>query len=190
VPIESFRDRAPSVGSGTFVASTAAVLGDVWLGDGVNIWYGAVLRGDVERVVLGTGTSFQDNAVGHADPSFPLTIGADCIVGHLAMVHGATIGDRCLVGIGSVLLNGCEIGDESIVAAGALVTQGKRFPPRSVVMGSPARVVRAATDEEVAEQVALARRYVRRAQAYLKQGSGLDVATCRRTASRERRGDR
>lgn len=190
MPIESFEDKQPNVGSRVFVAATATVVGDVWLGDGANVWYGAVLRGDVERVAIGPGTSFQDNAVGHADPSFPLVIGTDCIVGHLAMIHGATIGDRCLIGIGSLLLNGCEIGEESVVAAGALVTQKKRFPPRSLLMGAPAKVVREVTDEEAAEHVALAQRYVARARVYLEQGSGLDLEAFRRTAGSGGRGGR
>jgi carbonic anhydrase/acetyltransferase-like protein (isoleucine patch superfamily) len=157
----------------------ATIIGDVVLAGGANVWPGAVLRGDVERITLGEGTSFQDNSVAHADPSYPVVIGADCIVGHMVMIHGAVIGARCLIGIGSTLLNGCEIGEESVVGANALVTQGKKFPPRSLIVGSPARVVRELTDADLAPQREFTARYARRALAYLEQGLGVDLAPYR-----------
>lgn len=166
-------------GDGVFVAVTAAIVGDVELGDGVNVWYGAVLRGDVESIRVGAGSSIQDNVAVHGDPAFPTTIGTGCIVGHLAMVHGARVGDRCLIGMSSTLLNGCEIGADSIVGAGSLVTQGKRFPPRSLIMGTPARVVRELRDEDLEERAVFAQRYARRAQVYLAQGLGTDLSVCR-----------
>jgi carbonic anhydrase/acetyltransferase-like protein (isoleucine patch superfamily) len=147
--IHAFADRVPVFAAGAYVHPDATIIGDVVLEDGANVWPGAVLRGDVERILLGSQTSFQDNSVAHADPGFPVTIGAECIVGHGVIVHGATIGARCLIGMGSTLLNGCEIGDESIVGANSLVTQGKKFPPRSLIMGSPAKAVREVTDEDL-----------------------------------------
>ena len=137
----------------------ATIIGDVVLEEGANVWPGAVLRGDVERIVLGAHSSFQDNSVAHSDPGFPVVIGPDCVVGHGVIVHGATIGARCLIGMGSTLLNGCEIGEESVVGANALVTQGKKFPPRSLIMGSPAKVVREVTDDDLEPRADLHDRY-------------------------------
>ena len=140
--IHAFQDKVPVFGAQVFVHPDATVIGDVALGDGANVWPGAVLRGDVERITLGPGVSFQDTSVAHCDPGFPLVIGRDAVVGHGVIVHGATIGAGCLIGMGSTLLNGCEIGDESVVGANALVTRGKRFPPRSLIVGSPAKATR------------------------------------------------
>ena len=148
------------------------LIGDVVLDDGASVWPGAVLRGDVERITLGAHTSFQDNSVAHTDPGFPRDVGPDCVIGHNVILHGATIGARCLIGMGAILLNGCEIGDECIVGAGALVTQGKSFPPRSLIIGSPAKVVREVTDDDLEPRVELRDRYARRALAYLQAGLG------------------
>ena len=141
------------------VAETAVLVGRVTLGAGANVWYGAVLRGDDNSVEVGAGTNVQDNAVLHCDPAFPLVVGRDVTVGHGALVHGCTVGDRCLIGMGAILLNGCVVGEESIVAAGALVTQNKVIPPGSMVMGSPAKVVRALTPEERSQLAASAEEY-------------------------------
>jgi len=180
VPIVSYQGKAPRFADGVFVAPTAAIIGDVVLAEGANIWYGAVLRGDVERISVGLTTSVQDNAVVHADPGFPVEISDETIVGHLVMVHGAVIGPRCLIGMSSTLLNGCRIGAESIVAAGALVTQGKVFPPRSLIMGSPARVVRELGDEDLAPRLAYTARYAQRARLYIEQGLAADLSAYRR----------
>jgi gamma-carbonic anhydrase len=180
--IRPFGDRLPVFGPDVFVDLDATVIGDVVLEDGASVWPGAVLRGDVERIVLGSHVSFQDASVVHCDPGFPTTIAADSLVAHGVIVHGATIGVRCLVGMGSILLNGCVIGEESIVAAGALVPGGRSFPPRSVLMGSPARVVREVTDEEVGQTLELRDRYVRRARRYLELGFGADLSAFRSTA--------
>ena len=174
--IHAFHDKVPVFGAQVFVHPDATVIGDVVLGDGANVWPGAVLRGDVERISLGPGVSFQDNSVAHCDPGFPLVAGAGCIFGHGVIVHGATIGAGCLIGMGSTLLNGCEIGEGSIVGANALVTQGKSFPPRSLIVGAPARVVREVTDDELEHHVALCGRYARRALDYLEQGLGVDLS--------------
>ncbi len=151
------------------------MIGDVVLEEGVNIWPGAVLRGDVERITIRRQTSFQDNSVAHSDPGCPVDIGPDCIVGHLVIVHGARVGAGCLIGMGSTLLNGSVIGAGSIVGANALVTQGKEFPPRSLIMGAPAKVVREVTDEDIAVRLALSERYARRSAEYLRMGLGLQL---------------
>lgn len=178
--ISAFGDKIPVFSPTAFVHPDATVIGDVVLEDGANVWPGAVLRGDVERIVLGANASFQDNAVAHADPRYPVTIGADCIVGHGAIVHGAVIGERCLIGMGCTLLNGCEIGAESIVAANALVTQEKKFPPRSLIVGSPARLVREVTDDDIRPRAEFTGRYLRRARRYAELGLAADLSAFRR----------
>jgi carbonic anhydrase/acetyltransferase-like protein (isoleucine patch superfamily) len=175
MPIVPYKDKAPQFGQSVFVDPMAVIIGDVVLGDNVNIWPGAVLRGDTERITLGRETSFQDNSVAHADPAYPITIGERCVIGHGVVVHGATIGDYCLIGMGSTLLNGAVIGDHSIVGANALVTQNKTFPPRSMILGSPARRVRAATDEDLAELLELYERYRQRSLDYIELGLGLKL---------------
>ncbi|MFA4965539.1 MAG: gamma carbonic anhydrase family protein [Thermoleophilia bacterium] len=178
--ISSFDDRVPTFAADAFVHPDATIIGDVVLEEGANVWPGAVLRGDVERIVLGRNSSFQDNSVAHSDPGFPVVIGPDCVVGHGVIVHGATVGARCLIGMGSTLLNGCEIGAESIVGANALVTQGKKFPPRSLIMGSPAKVVREVTDDDLKPRADLHGRYVRRSRRYAELGLAADLAAFRR----------
>jgi carbonic anhydrase/acetyltransferase-like protein (isoleucine patch superfamily) len=174
--ITAFGESVPVFGVAAYVHPDATVIGDVVLEDGANVWPGAVLRGDVERILLGAQTSFQDNSVAHSDPGFPVTIGEGCVVGHGVIVHGATIGARCLIGMGSTLLNGCEIGDESIVGANSLVTQGKRFPPRSLLIGSPAKVVREVTDADLEPRGELQQRYVRRSRRYAELGLAADLS--------------
>lgn len=139
---------APTLAPTARVAETAVLVGRVTLEEEANVWYGAVLRGDDNAVTVGAGTNVQDNAVLHCDPGYPLVVGRDVTVGHAAVVHGCTVGDRSLIGMGAILLNGCVIGEECIVGAGALVTQHKEIPPGSLVMGSPAKVVRPLTPEE------------------------------------------
>ena len=178
--ITAFGDSLPIFGPDAFVHPDATIVGDVVLEEGANVWPGAVLRGDVERILLGAHVSFQDNSVAHTDPGYPIVIGADCVIGHGVIVHGATIGARCLIGMGSTLLNGCEIGEECIVGANSLVTQGKSFPARSLIMGSPAKVVREVTDADLAPRAELRDRYVRRAARYAELGLGVDLAAFRR----------
>jgi len=178
--IRAFDDKVPFFGDAVFVDPDATIIGDVVLEEGANVWPGAVLRGDVERITLGAHTSFQDNSVAHSDPGFPVRIGPDCIVGHGAIVHGATIGARCLIGMGSTLLNGCEIGEESLVGANALVAQGKKFPPRSLIIGSPARVLREVTDDDLASRLELRDRYARRSARYIELGLAADLSAFRR----------
>ncbi len=173
MPLVTFKDKTPVVAEGVFIWPEAVVLGDVVLEEGVNIWPGAVLRGDVERITIRRQTSFQDNAIAHSDPGFPVEIGPDCIVGHGVIVHGARVGAGSLIGMGSTLLNGAVIGEGSIVGAGALVTQGKVFPPRSLIIGAPAKLVREVSDEDLAVRLELSGRYARRAAEYLRLGLGL-----------------
>lgn len=145
-------DRVPVLpAEGSFwVALGAHLAGDVTVGEDVGIWFGAVIRGDNEPIRIGARTNVQDNAVLHSDWGAPLTIGIGCTIGHAAIIHGCTIGDNVLVGMGATVLNRAVIGDNSLVGANALVTEGKQFPPRSLIVGAPAKVVRELTDDEVA----------------------------------------
>lgn len=140
--------REPRVDEAAFVAPTATVVGDVTLGAGASVWYGAVLRGDVERIAVGAHSNVQDNCTLHADPGFPVGVGERVSIGHNAVVHGATVGDDCLIGMGATVLNGAVIGAGSLVAAQALVPQGMQVPPGSLVAGVPAKVRRELTEEE------------------------------------------
>jgi carbonic anhydrase/acetyltransferase-like protein (isoleucine patch superfamily) len=140
--------REPKIDGEAFVAPTSSVIGDVTLEAGASVWYGAVVRGDVERISVGAQSNIQDNCTLHADPGFPVSIGARVSVGHNAVVHGATVEDDCLIGMGATVLNGAVIGAGSLVAAQALVPQGMRVPPGSLVAGVPAKVRRELTEEE------------------------------------------
>jgi carbonic anhydrase/acetyltransferase-like protein (isoleucine patch superfamily) len=140
---------APKIDSDAFVAPTAVVVGAVTLGPRSSIWYGAVARADAEVIEIGEGSNIQDGCTLHSDPGFPLLVGRDVTVGHRVVLHGARIDDEVLVGMGSVVMNGAHIGSGSIVAAGAVVTPGKQFPPRSVIAGVPAKVVREATEDDL-----------------------------------------
>lgn len=180
MPIVTFNDKTPGFGEGVYVDPMATLIGDVVVGARANVWPGAVLRGDTERIELQEGASFQDNSVAHCNPDYPVLVGRDSIVGHGVIVHGAVIHARCLIGMGAILLNGCEIGEECIVGAGALLTQGKKFPPRSLILGSPARVVREVADEDLVPYEELSERYRARTRLYLEQGLGTDLAPYRR----------
>ena len=147
--------------SGEFwVAPNAVLLGRVKLEHQASVWFGAVLRGDNELITVGERSNVQDGSVLHTDPGFPLTIGADCTVGHMVMLHGCTIGRSSLIGIGSIVLNGTHIGEECVIGANTLIPEGKTIPPRSMVMGSPGKVVRQLNDEDVARFTGAAKRYV------------------------------
>lgn len=137
------------LGKTVFIAKSADVVGRVKLGNFVSIWFQAVIRGDVDTITIGDRTNIQDGTVVHVAPGHPTVIGNDVSVGHNAIIHGCTIGDNVLVGMGAIVLNGATIGDNSIVGAGALVTQGKVFPPNSLIIGSPAKAVRSLTAEEI-----------------------------------------
>ncbi|WP_432136862.1 MULTISPECIES: gamma carbonic anhydrase family protein [unclassified Streptomyces] len=140
--------KEPKIDEAAFVAPNATVIGDVTLAAGASVWYGAVVRGDVERISVGVQSNIQDNCTLHADPGFPVSVGERVSVGHNAVVHGATVGDDCLIGMGATVLNGAVIGAGSLVAAQALVPQGMVVPPGSLVAGVPAKVRRELTQEE------------------------------------------
>lgn len=149
MPLYSLGDLSPkTAGPGTYwVAPGAHVIGDVRLGEDVSIWFGSVLRGDKEPLAIGDRTNIQEHCVVHADPSFPATIGSDVTIGHRVIVHGCTIGDGSLIGMGAMILNGASIGKDCLIGAGSLVTEGKEIPDGSVVMGSPGKVVRDVDDK-------------------------------------------
>lgn len=136
------------VGNRVFIAENATVIGDVTLADDVSVWFGAVVRADRDTIMVEEGSNIQDNAVVHTTPGFPVTIGADVSVGHGAILHGCTIRNRVLVGMGAVVLNGAVVGEGSIIGAGAVVTEGKEIPPDSLVLGVPGKVVRETTPEQ------------------------------------------
>ena len=162
----SIGDVEPQLGVGAWAAPSADLIGDVRLGKRASVWFGAVLRGDNTALVLGDDTNFQDGAVGHSDPGIPLTIGARVTVGHQAILHGCTIADDCLIGMGARILNGAVIEPECIVGAGALIAEGKRFESGSLIVGVPARKVREVTDEEKQLLRASAAHYADKARRY------------------------
>jgi carbonic anhydrase/acetyltransferase-like protein (isoleucine patch superfamily) len=150
------------------VACTAVLWGDVTLGQDASLWYGTVVRGDCAPITIGELTNVQDNAVVHSDTGVPNDIGAACTIGHLAMVHGRRVGDRCLIGIGAVILGCAEIGDECIIAAGAVVKERAVIPARSLVAGVPAKVIRTVSDEEAAGLAGHAEHYLEIARRHLR----------------------
>lgn len=154
--------RAPDLpGSDEYwIAPSASVIGRVKLNKNVSIWFSAVVRGDVEDIVIGENTNIQDGSVLHADPGYPLSIGADVTVGHMAMLHGCQIGSNSLIGIGAVVLNGAKIGRNCLIGARALITEGKEIPDGSLVVGAPGRVARALSEDEIDGLAESARRYV------------------------------
>ena len=152
--------KGPSVHSSAFVHSKAVVIGNVTVGAKASVWPCAVLRGDIAPITIGEGTNIQDGAVVHVADGLPAVIGQRVTVGHLAMIHACTIGDECLIGMGATILDGAEIGAQSIVGANALVTGGTKVPPGSLVLGSPAKVVRALKPEERAGLKHWAEKYV------------------------------
>lgn len=158
-------DKSPLIDESAYVAAEATIIGDVRLAANTSVWAGAVLRGDNEPIVIGEGSNVQEGTIMHTDPGCPLTLGQRVTVGHQAMLHGCTIGDGSLVGIQAVILNNAVIGKESLVGAGALVTEGKVFPDRSLILGTPAKVVRTLSDDDVANLRRNAQSYIdRRAQ--------------------------
>lgn len=146
--LDTFLRRQPALGSGVYIAKGAVVIGDVTLGDDSSVWYNAVLRGDINRIVIGHHTNIQDNSVVHLADEFPCLIGNWVTVGHNAIVHACTVGNECLIGMGATILDGADIGDQCIIGANALITQFTKIPPGSMVLGSPAKVVRTLTFEE------------------------------------------
>jgi len=176
--VMDYLNYSPKIGEKAWVAETASLIGDVEMGVDSAIWFGAVVRGDVHSIKIGDRSNIQDLSMVHTthhktaerDPNSgnPTVIGADVTVGHKVMLHGCTIEDACLIGMSATILDGAVIGKESIVGAGSLVTKNKKFPPRSLIMGSPAKVVRELTDDEVQELYDSAKRYVKFKDNYLK----------------------
>jgi len=167
----SLDDAAPDlVGAGpAFVADDAHVIGRVHLHEDSSVWFGCVLRGDNEPLTIGARTNVQEHTIMHTDPGFPLTIGAGCTIGHRAMLHGCTVGDNSLIGIGAIVLNGARIGANCLVGAGALVTEGKTFPDNSLIIGAPARVARTLDDDAIAGLRLSADHYVENARRFAAQ---------------------
>lgn len=161
MPLMALDGRRPVIPDEAWVAPGAQLIGDVTLAEAASVWFNAVLRGDNEPIRVGARSNVQDGAVLHTDMGFPLTIGADCTIGHGAILHGCTVEDGSLIGMGAVVLNGAVIGAGSLVGAGALVTEGKRFPPRALLVGSPARAIRTLDDEAVGRLLESAAGYVR-----------------------------
>jgi carbonic anhydrase/acetyltransferase-like protein (isoleucine patch superfamily) len=159
--IRSYKGIRPVLGARAWVDGSAQVIGAVELGDDASVWMNTVVRGDVNRIRLGARTNVQDNCVLHVTAQHSTVLADDVTIGHSVTLHGCTVERHCLVGIGAIVLNGAVVGEESIVAAGALVTEGTQIPPRSLVMGAPAKVRREVTEEERAGLRAYAERYVR-----------------------------
>lgn len=161
--------RRPSIAESAWVADSAQVMGDVTLGEGASVWFGAIARGDSDRIVVGAGSNIQDGSVLHADDGLPMIVGERVTVGHQVMLHGCTIGDESLIGIGAIVLNGVKIGKNCLVGAGSLVTEGKEFPDGSMIIGSPAKVVRQLTPEQMEGLRRSAQHYMDNARQY-RQG--------------------
>jgi carbonic anhydrase/acetyltransferase-like protein (isoleucine patch superfamily) len=160
---------APRIADSAWVAESAEIMGDVTLLEDSSVWFGAVLRGDTEPITLGRGSNIQDGSVVHADVGLPVVIGEKVTVGHKVTLHGCTIGDESLIGIGAIVLNGAKIGKNCVVGAGSLVTEGKEFPDGSLIVGSPARVVRSLTPEQIEGLRTSASHYIDNARRY-RQG--------------------
>ena len=166
-------DGEPRLADSAWAAPSADLVGDVRLGARASVWFGAVIRADNTPIIIGEASNIQDGAIGHSDPGFPLTLGARVTVGHQAILHGCTIADDCLIGMGAKILNGAVLKSECLIGAGALITEGKHFAPGSLIVGSPARVVRQLTDEERHALRASAAHYAEKAARY---AAGLTTA--------------
>jgi carbonic anhydrase/acetyltransferase-like protein (isoleucine patch superfamily) len=170
MPMYEYNGQRPSLPAddSAWVAPSADLIGDVRLGAGASVWFGAVVRADNTPIEIGAGTNVQEGAMLHSDPGSPLTIGEDVTVGHHAILHGCTIGNRVLIGMGAVVLNNAVIGDDCLVGAGALVTEGKTFPPGSLIVGVPAQAKRELSPEAIASLQESADGYKDKAQRYRK----------------------
>lgn len=175
MPLYEIDGKRPAIApEGAWVAPSADVIGDVHLGADASVWFGAVIRGDNTPIMIGARTNIQEAAMLHSDPGAPLTIGTGCTIGHHAILHGCTIEDDVLIGMGAIILNRAVIGAGSIVGAGALVTEGKVMPPNSLIVGSPARVARTLDDGAAAMLKASAAHYVEKSRAYATRLTRVD----------------
>ena len=147
--IMNFMDKKPNLKEDIYISETSVIIGDVTLKRNTNVWFGAVLRGDVNSIIIGENTNIQENTIIHVEENEQVEIGNGCTIGHGAIIHGCTIGNNTLIGMGSIILNGAEIGNNTIVGAGSLVTQNKKFEDGVLILGNPARVVRNLTEEEI-----------------------------------------
>lgn len=167
MPIYALDGVAPEISPDiAWIAPTATIIGHCILGPETGIWFGVVMRGDIEPIKIGARTNVQENCVFHTDKGFPLTIGENCTIGHGAIIHGCTIGDNSLIGMGATVLNGARIGKNCLIGANALVTEGKEIPDNSLVVGAPAKVIRELDAEAIAGLAASADRYVRNARRF------------------------
>ncbi len=164
----TYHGKKPETGKSAFVAPSADIVGDVVLGEDSSVWYNTTIRGDLAAIRIGRGTNIQDNSVMHVDEDTPATVGDYVVVGHNAILHGCTIGNNSLIGMGSIILNRAVIGSECVVGAGALVTENKRFPDRSLIVGSPAKAIRTLEDKDVARIKDAAERYIKKAKEHRK----------------------
>ena len=186
--LETFLRRGPRLGRGVYIARSAVVVGDVTLGDYSSVWFNAVLRGDINHIVVGRHTNIQDNAVLHLSDNYGCVVGDFVTIGHGAIVHACTVSNEVLVGMGSTILDGAEIGEQCLIGAKALVREGARIPSGSLVLGVPARIVRALSAEERAGIRGLAEKYVQAAAYYLKHGIAVGAPDKRRAGARQERG--
>ena len=167
--LQKFRDKYPQVEKAAFVAENATLIGDVVLEEDATVWFGAVLRGDSNTIKVGKGSNIQDNCTLHCDAHSPLTVGANVTVGHNVILHGCTVEDNCLIGMGAIVMNDVVIGENSIVGAGALITEGKVFPANSLILGSPAKA-KGETDENARDMIRdAAEHYVHHGREYANQ---------------------
>ncbi|WP_375394119.1 gamma carbonic anhydrase family protein [uncultured Sphingomonas sp.] len=166
MPLYELAGQRPALGTDAWVAPSADLIAEVVLGNEANVWFGAVIRADNTRIDIGARTNVQEGAMLHSDPDAPLTVGEDCTIGHHAILHGCTIADRVLIGMGAIVLNRAVIAADCIVGAGALVTEGKTFPPGSLIVGSPARAVRELDATQRAMLPVSAAHYAAKARAY------------------------
>jgi carbonic anhydrase/acetyltransferase-like protein (isoleucine patch superfamily) len=164
--IYSLDQLVPQLADDVYIAPNAVVIGDVVLAAEVSIWFGAVVRGDVERIVIGRGSNIQDNSVLHSDPGAPLTVGEMVTVGHMVTLHGCSVGDGTLIGMGASVLNNARIGRNCLVGAQALITEGKEYPDGMLIVGSPARAIRPLTAQELERIAGNRQRYMERARRY------------------------
>jgi carbonic anhydrase/acetyltransferase-like protein (isoleucine patch superfamily) len=166
MPLYEIDGVAPQLAEGAWAAPSADLIGDVRLGARASVWFGAVIRADNTPIILGEETNFQDGAIGHSDPGAPLAIGARVTIGHQAILHGCTVSDDCLIGMGARILNGAFLGPECLVGANALITEGKRFEEGGLIVGAPARLIRPLTDQEKAALRLSAAHYAEKAARY------------------------
>ncbi|AGF54894.1 carbonic anhydrase/acetyltransferase-like protein (isoleucine patch superfamily) [Clostridium saccharoperbutylacetonicum] len=164
--IKKFKGKKPNLASEVYVAETAVIIGDVTLERNVNIWFGAVLRGDAASITIGENTNIQDNCVVHVDFDNNVVIGNGCTIGHNAIIHGCSIKDNVLVGMGAIILNGAKIGNDTIIGAGTLITQNKEFEDGVLILGNPGKVIRKLTEEEIEENRKSCKNYIDASKEY------------------------